>query len=45
MQLIIVDNDLPAEVVEELTDSIMLTLLQESRLIGVAPTLDEATES
>ena len=34
LQLIIVDNDLPPEVADELSDSIVLTLSQESRLIG-----------
>ena len=42
LQLIIVDNDLPSEVADELASSIILTLSQESRLIG-APTR-EATE-
>jgi hypothetical protein len=34
LQLIIVDNDLPTEVGGELASSIVLTLSQESRLIG-----------
>lgn len=33
-QLIIVDNDLPPEVAEEMADRIVLTLSQEARLIG-----------
>jgi len=33
LQLIIVDNDVPAEVVEEMNDKIVLTLSQEARLI------------
>ncbi|TWE13172.1 hypothetical protein [Rudaeicoccus suwonensis] len=34
LQLIIVDNDLPPKVADELSDSIVLTLSQEARLIG-----------
>lgn len=43
LQVIIVDNDLPSEVAVELADSIVLTLSQESRLIGV-PTVEAAAE-
>ena len=43
-QLIIVDNDLPPEVADELNDSIVLTLSQQSRLIGSAAS-DDAPES
>jgi hypothetical protein len=34
LQLIIVDNDLPPEVADEMDDKIVLTLSQEARLIG-----------
>ena len=34
LQLIIVDNDLPPEVADEMNDNIVLTLSQEARLIG-----------
>jgi hypothetical protein len=34
LQLIIVDNDLPPEVADEMADKIVLTLSQEARLIG-----------
>ena len=44
LQLIIVDNDLPVEVADELASSIVLTLSKESRLIG-APTSPVETEA
>jgi hypothetical protein len=44
LQLVIVDNDLPPEVADELNDSIVLTLSQQSRLIGHAAS-DEVLES
>ncbi len=34
LQLVIVDNDLPVEVADEMSDMIVLTLSQEARLIG-----------
>jgi len=36
LQLIVVDNDLPPEVADELADSIVLTLSQDARLIGAS---------
>jgi hypothetical protein len=35
LQLIVVDNDLPVEASEQLASSIMLTLSQSDRLVGL----------
>lgn len=45
LQLIIVDNDLPTEVADEMSNSIVLTLSQEARLIGSATSVDGAATS
>ena len=45
LQLIIVDNDLPPEVADDMADRIVLTLSQEARLIGsTASAGGEATQ-
>jgi hypothetical protein len=44
LQLIVVDNDIPPEVADALNDSIVLTLSQQSRLIG-STAIDETSES
>lgn len=43
LQLIIVDNDLPTEVAAELASSIVLTLSQSDRLIGLPPEAASST--
>ena len=44
LQLIIVDNDLPPEVADEMSNKIVLTLSQEARLIGSGPNRSAASE-
>jgi predicted nucleic acid-binding Zn-ribbon protein len=41
LQLIVVDNDLPAEVQDKLESAIMLTLSQSDRLVHLADVIDE----
>ncbi|WP_310964085.1 hypothetical protein [Nocardioides terrisoli] len=45
LQLVIVDNDLPPEVADEMSDRIILTLAQDSRLIGSESSTGDETST